>query len=204
VAAGADRIIAQPATITGSIGVLGGKFAVDGALNRYTGANLSAVTVGGPYASAYNAGDAFTNSQREAFRASMERTYADFTGKVASGRSLPLARVQEIARGRVWTGAQARSLGLVDGLGGLRFAVSQAKELAGIDADQPVSIAQYPVPEDPLTALAHMFGAGTQAARAAVVMAGVLGDERLNQMARTMMSAGQPAGIQAIEPVRVR
>ncbi len=201
VAAGADRIIALPSTITGSIGVLGGKLAVDAGLNRYTGANLSTVTVGGPYASAFDAGEAFTNSQREAFRASMQRTYDDFTGKVAEGRKLELARVQEIARGRVWTGAQARPLGLVDGIGGLREAIRVAKELGGIDAEAAVQIAWYPAQEDPLQAIAELFGTGTTLARAAAVMGLVAGDDRLVTLLRL---ASRPEQVQALEPVRVR
>lgn len=201
VAAGADRIVAMPSTITGSIGVFGGKFAVDAGLNRYTGANLSGITVGGPFAGAYGAGEPFTNSQREQVRASLERVYLDFTGKVAEGRRLSPARVQEIARGRVWTGAQARPLGLVDVVGGLRRAIAEAKTLAEIAPDTAVSLAVYPAPEDPFEALSGLLGTSAQVARAAAVIGTLAGDERLGHLVR---QAARPGEVQALEPVRVR
>jgi protease IV len=201
VAAGADRIVAMPSTITGSIGVFAGKFAVDQALNRYTGANLSTISVGGPFASAYDAGDPMSNSQREEQRASLERTYLDFTGKVAEGRKLAPARVQELARGRVWTGAQARPLGLVDVVGGLRRAIAEAKGLAGIEAGSGVTLVSYPAPEDPFAALSGLFGTSAPAARAAAVLGTLVGDERLGYL---IQQARRPEQVHALEPVRVR
>jgi len=203
VSAPANKIIAMPSTITGSIGVLGGKLAVNEALNRYTGANISAVEIGGPYVSAMSGARPMTNSQREAFHNAMARIYADFTGKVAAGRRLPITRVQEIAKGRVWTGNQAKNLGLVDTIGGLRTAIEQAKTLAGIDANKSVHIRMYPEMEDPFKALSAMFGASAQTARAAAVFGMILGDERLNAALRDIRAANQN-GIQAQEKLRVR
>lgn len=203
VSAPADKIIAMPSTITGSIGVLGGKMAVNSALNHYTGANISSIEIGGPYVSAMSGAQPFTNSQREAFHNAMARIYEQFTGKVAAGRKLPLARVQEIAKGRVWTGTQAKNLGLVDQIGGLRVAIEQAKILAHIDAKKAVHIKMYPAAEDPLSALAAMFGASAQSARAAAVFGALMGDERLNQVITNLKSANDNS-IQAQENIRVR
>ncbi len=200
IAANADKIVAMPSTITGSIGVLGGKLAINGALNRYTGANVSGIEIGGPYVSAFSGAQPFTNSQREQFRASMARIYESFTGKVASGRKLPIARVQEIAKGRVYTGAQARELGLVDTIGGLRAAINEAKALAKIDAKKSVTIKSFSQEEDPIKALAAMFGASAQSVRAAAVLGALVGDEKLNQIIRNSQS-GQT---QSSEPIRVR
>ncbi|MEK7661080.1 MAG: signal peptide peptidase SppA [Pseudomonadota bacterium] len=203
VAAPANRIVAMPSTITGSIGVLGGKLAVNDALNRYTGANISSIEVGGPFVSAMSGAKPMSNSQREAFHTAMARIYSDFTGKVAAGRHLPIARVQEIAKGRVWTGSQAKNLGLVDAIGGLRTAIEQAKTLAGIEAKKSVQIKMYPEMDDPFRALSAMFGASAQTARAAAVFGMLLGDERLSAALRDIRAANQN-GVQASEALRVR
>jgi protease IV len=201
VATNADSIVAMPSTITGSIGVLGGKFAVNEALNRYTGANVSEIAVGGPYATALSGAQRFTNAQRAAYRAAMERIYVDFTGKVAAGRKLPIARVQEIARGRVWTGAQARELGLVDQIGGLRTAIARAKVLADIKPEARVTLSLRPSPGDPLEAFASLLGGGAQAVQGLRLLAAVAGEERVIALVRTLKE--QP-GVQAHEPLRVR
>src|SRR5690606_29048243 len=112
-----------PSTLTGSIGVFGGKFVVADALGRF-GVDLRGLSVGGSYADAFSPAEPFTPAQRAAFAASIDRTYEEFIARVALGRDLPAARVREIARGRVWTGAQASQLGLVDELGGLHEAIN--------------------------------------------------------------------------------
>lgn len=201
VSTNADAIFAMPSTITGSIGVLGGKFAVDEAINRYTGANLSEVQVGGPFASAFSSGERFTNAQRAAYRASLERIYVDFTGKVAAGRKLPLPRVQEIARGRVWTGAQGRELGLVDQIGGVRAAMDRAKSLAKLKPDAKVRVLRYPAAQDPFEALGAFFGASATAMRGAALVGEALGQDRVAALFDAARAARSP---QATETVRVR
>jgi protease IV len=205
VSTGADAIVAMPSTITGSIGVFGGKFVINDALNRYAGANISNISIGGPYASVYSAATRFTNEQRVAFNASMARIYEDFTGKVAQGRKLPLARVQEIAKGRVWTGNQAKELGLVDQVGGLRTAIGKAKSLAQIEARDSVTIKSFPEMSDPLTALGQSLGASAQhartTARAAAVIGTIVGDERI---ASLLAQSRQNGNVQLSEPVRVK
>jgi protease IV len=205
VSAGADAIVAMPSTLTGSIGVFNGKFVINEALNRYTGANISEIKVGGPYATTYSPATVFTNEQRVALNAAVTRIYEDFTGKVAAGRKLPLARVLEIAKGRVWTGNQAKEIGLVDQIGGIRTAIGKAKSLAGIEAKDSVTLRTFPQAADPLVAFGQALGASAHSARttarAAAVIGAVIGDEKV---AGLLASVRSPSHSQLSEPVRVR
>ncbi|KQY90117.1 MULTISPECIES: signal peptide peptidase SppA [unclassified Brevundimonas] len=171
----ANWIVAQPSTLTGSIGVFGGKFVLADALGRF-GVDMRNLSVGGEYADAFSPSQDFTPAQRAAFSAQIDRTYEEFITRVATGRRLPPARVREIARGRVWTGAQARTLGLVDQLGGLEEAIAKARELARIPADESVRFKRYPTPESPFEALAEMFGVSGEAAQVLVGIGGVMND----------------------------
>lgn len=199
----ADLIVAMPTTITGSIGVLGGKVSYNDALKKYTGANASDISVGGAYTTSLSASQPFTNSQLEAFHNSMARIYGDFTQKVANGRKLPLAKVLEIAKGRVWTGSQAKDIGLVDKIGGLRVAIEEAKNLAKIDKNQNISLKKYPEADDPLSSLAGALGGNTQSARMAAVYGLFLGDDRLNDILRKLEAANDNS-IKAQEMIRVK
>ena len=143
VSANADHIVAQPTTITGSIGVLGGKVAFEDSFAKI-GYNIDNVEIGGPYTGAYSLDTPFTPEQEAGFRAGLERIYDDFIGVVARGRGMSDAAVREVAKGRVWTGAQALELGLVDELGGMREAIAKARELADIDADSGIRLRKYP------------------------------------------------------------
>jgi protease IV len=206
ISTGADAIVAMPSTITGSIGVFSGKFVINEALNRYTGANISEIQVGGPYASINSSATPFTNEQRVAFNAAANRIYQEFTGKVAAGRKLRLARVQEIAKGRVWTGNQAKEIGLVDQIGGLRTAIGKAKSLASIEAKDSVTIRSFPEAADPLTAFGQALGSSAHTARttarAAAVIGAVLGDERVASVLATQRAGA--SGTTMIEGVRVK
>jgi len=138
----ADRIVAHPGTITGSIGVLWGKVAAGGSLeligvqNEELGVGANALFFSGL--------NPWTEEQLAKVEAQADAVYEDFTGKVAEGRNLPLEQVQEIARGRVWTGADAMERGLVDQLGGFWTAVGAVRELAGIEPDVPLQFREYP------------------------------------------------------------
>jgi protease IV len=206
VSTGADAIVAMPSTITGSIGVFSGKFVINEALNRYTGANISEIQVGGPFASAYSPATRFTNVQRVALNTAIAGVYRDFTSKVAAGRKLPLARVQEIAKGRVWTGNQAREIGLVDQIGGLRTAIGKAKSLAKIEAKDSVTIRSFPEAADPLTAFGQALGATASTARttarAAAVIGAVMGDERVASLLATQRTGS--GGATMSERLRVK
>jgi protease IV len=171
----ASWIVAQPSTLTGSIGVFGGKFVLAEALGRF-GVDMRNLSVGGDYADAFSPSQNFTPAQRAAFAAQIDRTYEEFIARVAAGRRLPPARVREIARGRVWTGAQAREIGLVDQLGGLTEAIAKARELASIPADESVRFKRYPEARSPFEALSQAFGVSGEAAQVLVGIGGVMND----------------------------
>ena len=142
VSMGADAIVANPGTITGSIGVITGKLVVRDLKDRLgvasdtvrTNANADAWSVDAP----------FTPEQRAHREAEADLLYADFVERVGEGRNLSAEAVDVVARGRVWTGADAVEHGLVDELGGFRAAVRRAKVLAGLDEDTEVRVVSYP------------------------------------------------------------
>jgi protease IV len=136
----ADLIVAQPGTLTGSIGVLTAKPVVSGLLDR---AGISTDSVAeGEHATMFAPTHRFSDEEWEKVNAWLDRIYADFTGKVAAGRGLTGAQVEEVARGRVWTGADAVTRGLVDELGGLEVAACRARGRAGLPAEAPLRL--YP------------------------------------------------------------
>jgi protease-4 len=142
VSMGADAIVANPGTITGSIGVVTGKLVARDLKDRLgvgsdavrTNANADAWSVNAP----------FTPEQHAQVEAEADLFYNDFVQRVAQGRHLSVEAVEAVARGRVWTGADALDHGLVDELGGLRAAVRRAKVLAGLDEDAKVRLVGYP------------------------------------------------------------
>jgi protease-4 len=142
IALAADRIVAEPGTLTGSIGVVFGKVAVGRSLNLV---GLQGRELGvGRNALLLSRLEPWSDAQLAEVNQQADMIYADFTRKVAHGRHLPLERVQEIARGRVWTGADAKERGLVDKLGGFWTAVQDVKQLAGIDPNARVTFRIYP------------------------------------------------------------
>ena len=138
----AQKIVAQPATLTGSIGVVMIKFAIGGTLEKL-GMNMERVT-SGKYADLWAPDRPFTPEERKKIEESMHATYETFVEKAAAGRKTTPERIDSIAQGRVWTGAQAKQHGLVDELGGLDRAVALAKQAAGIEEKQDVELVVYP------------------------------------------------------------
>lgn len=136
VAMAADVIIAQPGTLTGSIGVLGGKAVLGGLMER-VGVTTDMITEGAN-AAMFSSARSFSTEEWDRVNAWLDRIYDDFVGKVAEGRHLTRERAHELARGRVWTGADARERGLVDELGGLEDALGLARKRAGLADDAPV------------------------------------------------------------------
>jgi protease IV len=136
VAAPATVIIAQPGTLTGSIGVVVGKPVIGDLLGRL-GIGMGSVEQGA-HARMFAPTRDFTDDEWTRVNHFLDRVYDDFVGKVAEGRDLPRERVDSLARGRVWTGADAHERGLVDELGGLSLALETARKKAGLAADAPV------------------------------------------------------------------
>ncbi len=152
VAMDADRILAQPGTITGSIGVLSGKFIMAGLFEKL-GLSYDAVKYG-QNSSIYDSGQDFSPTELERFRSSLDRIYETFTSRVAAGRKLPKERVLQIARGRVWSGEDALAIGLVDELGGFNAALNAAKRAIKLKDSDSVELKQFPKRKSPLEALA--------------------------------------------------
>ena len=138
----ADTIVANPGTITGSIGVVTGKL-VARELKDRLGVGSDSVRTN-PNADAWSVNQPFTDAQHAHVEAEADLFYTDFVERVAKGRKLTVAAVDEIARGRVWTGADAKERGLVDELGGLRTAITRAKVLAGLEPDDEVRLVGHP------------------------------------------------------------
>ena len=217
VAVGCDKIVAAPGTLTGSIGVVGGKISVGNTLEK-VGVHTDVVSRG------RNAGwlsmqTPFTPPEREAFLDTMNDVYRLFTSKVAEGRKLDPDRVGALAEGRVYTGRMAKGLGLVDRLGTLDDAVDEAKQLAGIAGDAPVERLLLP---EPRGLFEDLFGAtaidGAPAVKAAAALpvpgaalrglllariAGIPGLEALAEDADALvrLGSGQPL---LVLPARVR
>ncbi len=145
IAAAADKIVAEPATLTGSIGVVGGKFLING-LSGKLGVTWDSAQIGA------NAGllsmtEDFSAAGHEHFERFLDLVYDGFKDRVAQGRKLDPAKVEAVAKGRVWTGEEAKARGLVDVLGGFDVALGLAKEAAGIPVSSDVSLKKFPQSE---------------------------------------------------------
>jgi len=146
IAMGTDKIFAAPGTITGSIGVVGGKLALKG---LYDKVGITTETIQrGKNSGMFSGSGKFTDSERAVIKAMMEETYDQFTTKAAEGRHMSHEDLIKLAGGRVYTGLEAKSIGLVDELGTLHDAVNEAKKLAGLSKDEKVKIEVLPEPTD--------------------------------------------------------
>ena len=142
IAMSANKIVADPNTITASIGVLGGKLNISG-LYSMLGLSTDSVATS-ENASLFSAQQNFTPAQQKLIQKSLQDVYTNFTKGVAEGRHMTVEAVDKIGKGRVWTGAQGKELGLVDELGDLDRAVEVAKQLAGVPAERSVRIVRFP------------------------------------------------------------
>jgi protease-4 len=159
----ASKILASPATITGSIGVFGGKFVIAGLLNKL-GVTVEQVKTA-PNALLASATTPFSPADRQLFEKSLDRSYEDFASRVAKARHLDAAQLDAVARGRVWSGQQALEKQLIDGHGGLLEAIDSARQLAGLNLDEAVDVRMYPAPHDPLQLLLQWLAGGRPQAK---------------------------------------
>ncbi len=160
IAMGADRIFAEPGTLTGSIGVVGGKLALD---KFYAKVGITtSVVQKGKNAGVLSTTKPWTDAERDAMQKMMNDIYAQFTKKAATGRKMDYEKLEKMARGRVYTGSQALKLGLVDELGTLDEAIAYAKKAAGLDPESKTDRLNLPKPVSPFEAL---FGPIDPAAR---------------------------------------
>ncbi len=203
IAAPADHIVANAGSLTGSIGVISGKIAFGPALERY-GITTDSVTVGGEFTGAMSPSEAYSETQRAAIEAWAEATYRDFTVLVAEGRDLPLSRVEDIARGRVWTGAQALELGLVDEIGGFHEAVASARRLARLSADERVELRAYPAPPTGLERVRAILSGGASTAESLETLSDVLARPEVQALLReSQRGSSAPVSLEA-EPAAPR
>jgi protease IV len=142
IAAPADKIVAQPATLTGSIGVLAGKLVISELLHKLGVTDESAQR--GANAAMFSVFEDFSPAARQRLDAFLDEVYRGFKEHVATGRHLSEEKVEAAAKGRVWTGEEAKENGLVDELGGYDVAVRLAKEAAKIAADKPFTLTVFP------------------------------------------------------------
>ncbi|HWP67560.1 MAG TPA: signal peptide peptidase SppA [Candidatus Limnocylindria bacterium] len=148
VAMAADRIVAQPGTITGSIGVLAGKMVTTDLWSRL-GIEWGTLATA-PNATMFSPTQDFTEAQWARLEEFLDRIYADFVDKAAESRGIPRERMLEMAQGRIWTGEDAKELGLVDALGGFPEALRLVRELTGLAPDAPLKLTVFPKPKSPL------------------------------------------------------
>jgi len=174
IAVAAPTIVAEPGTLTGSIGIFGGKIVAGGTYGKL-GMNIESVSKG-RYAELNSPVRPYNKDERAKVEQQLQSFYDLFIERVAESRHLSPDRVDEIARGRVWTGRQAKDIGLVDELGGLSRAVALAKQKARIAPDTEVEIVAYPPRRTLYDFLTSQMGASDQALRL-LSLAG-LGDPR--------------------------
>jgi len=172
ISAAADRIVAQPGTVTGSIGVISGK-PIIGAAKQRLGINVEELHTS-TNALMNSINRPFSDSELERFRAGLDHVYTLFTSRVADGRTLELADVQTVARGRVWIASDAKEHGLVDELGGLTTATRIAKEIAGADAGAPTRLKTFPKKQSSLDRLRGAKAHSSDDERAASTLAALL------------------------------
>ena len=194
VAAPAHKIVALPGTITGSIGVVSGKLVLTGLWDKL-GIKWDGVRAGAA-AGFWSMNRDFSPTEWARLQAALDRVYTDFTGKVADGRAMAPDEVTAAAKGQVWSGEDARELGLVDELGGLKAAL----DLAGAEAGQPgerVRVKLLPEPRDPFQALLEdLFAGGIEAARLRSLLRDLT---RLAAQLRPLLEALEQGGVAATD-----
>jgi len=193
VALDADRIVAEPGTITGSIGVFAGTFATRAFFEKFLGVTFGVYETA-PEAAHFGGIDALDARTKKQLGESLDRIYKDFVTKVAAGRKKSYAEIHAVAQGRVWSGRAALERGLVDELGGLELALTRVRELAGLKATEPVSVHELPAPKTRFEMLAQALES-----RAALAL-----PSRLASALAAVRAAARPLGEQTLAlPFRV-
>lgn len=147
IAMNADHIVADPGTLTGSIGVISGKFVVDGLLQKL-GVHFDTLSTS-ENAGMWSIAKEFSPMQRERVNAMLDQTYHVFVSNVSAARKIPMEKMPDIAKGRVWTGEQAVKVGLVDELGGVDVALGSLRKKLKLTNDESISLEPFPPPPTP-------------------------------------------------------
>ncbi len=209
VAMPADRVVAQPGTITGSIGVYGGKLVTEKLWARFgiTWDELHA----GENAGMWSFVRDFPAGGEERFRQMLDFIYDDFTAKAMEDRGLDIDQMDRIARGRVWTGKDALDNGLVDALGGYDVALAEVRQALGMDADAGITLALWPKPKSPFDELMKLLRGDQPLAQIGAALfgrqeAGVIAEvgDRLGLSAEELDFLKPPAGVLQMRPMRLR
>ncbi len=207
VAAGADKIVAEPATLTGSIGVVAGKVLIGG-LSEKVGVSWDAVQIG-KGAGIYSVVQDFTPAEHRQFERRLDEVYAGFKQRVAEGRRLDAAAVEAVAKGRVWTGEDAQAGALIDELGGFAKALALAKQAAGIPAESDVTLKTFPPPSNtPAAVIARLLGRDGDSQDDAGLSERLAGIDRavarLQPLLRQIEAAMAPPGDLTMPPVELQ
>jgi len=194
IAMAAPTIVAEPGTLTGSIGIFGGKVALGGTYNKL-GATIEEVS-NGRRAAMNSPARPFTADERAKLEDQLRAFYEQFVEKAAKARHMTPERLDEVAQGRVWTGRQARDLKLVDELGGLDRAIALARKQAGLDEATRVELVVYPRRRSLYDLLAGQLSGGSELARLAA-FGGLTGGDRIAAaLARpALFRPGEPLAI---------
>ncbi len=171
----ADAIVAQPSTLTGSIGIFGGKFVMAGLYGKL-GATIESTSIG-RHAEMESPARPFNESELRKLEEQMQAFYDDFVERAAESRRTTPEKIDAVAQGRVWTGRQAKTIGLVDELGGLDRALALAKQRAKIPADSDVEVVTYPRPKSVYQMLTEGLSGSTDAAVRAWVASTLTADQ---------------------------
>jgi protease-4 len=192
VSVAANRIVAQPGTITGSIGVVAGKWLTRQFWKEHAGVTWDAVQTS-ENSNLWSSLDDYTPEQLTKLNGILDRIYSEFTDKVAEGRNLDLSAVLPVAKGRVWTGEAAAARGLADTLGGLDLALRIARVEAGLNKDAPVTLTVFPREKEPLeTIMEELFDQGPDNSDA---MVQVVAARQILETLRPLYRAAVDAGL---------
>ncbi|HUJ99367.1 MAG TPA: signal peptide peptidase SppA [Stellaceae bacterium] len=206
IAANANKIVAEPATLTGSIGVVGGKVLIGG-LSEKLGITWDSAQIGAN-ASIDSVVDDFTPAERDRFERSLDYVYGVFKDRVAEGRKLSADAVEAVAKGRVWSGTDAKARGLVDELGGFHKALALAKQAAGIAASSDVTLETFPPPsETPAAIIARLLGRAPGEGERATAAQLAAADRALALLApvlRRLELAAAPPGALTMPPLELK
>lgn len=205
VAADADRILAQPGTLTGSIGVYGGTFDASELWNSL-GVNWEQITAGAN-AGMWSPNRGLDRAERDRLASAIDFVYEDFTTKVAEGRELSADQLNAAARGRIWLGTDAVEVGLVDELGGFTDALDATRDLLELEADAALDLIVLPEPISPLELLAEAAGSGDFSLLAGTLVADGI-EERIEARARSVFGSSvlfhAPTGILSAPPILIQ
>lgn len=207
VAMGADKIVALPATMTGSIGVFGGKLATTELWSKL-GISWSQVGVGA-HANMWSQIAPFSPSAAARHRAVIDFVYDDFTGKVGRDRKLSDLQLDAVARGRIWSGAGAHRVGLVDKLGGYSAAFASVREALELEPDAALNFVVLPEPQSPLDRVREALADGVPLTQAfATLVSGPQPDsldtvlQHLEPFLGDVSMLRPPAGVLQLPPMR--